>query len=70
MSHKIRAPERVDPRLVAIYREMSPAERLAAGFDATRLVRARLEAHLSVNDGWTPDQIRAEVARRFLRASG
>jgi len=69
MSSNIRAPERIDPRLVAIYREMTPDERLAAAFDATRFVRSRLEAHLGANEGWTQEQIRSEVARRFLRAS-
>ena len=69
MSSNIREPERIDPRLVAIYREMTTDQRLAAGFDATRLVRSRLEAHLGANEGWTPEQIRSEVARRFLRAS-
>lgn len=69
MSSNIRAPERVDPRLVAIYQKMTPEERLAAAFDATRLVRSRLEAHLGANEGWTQEQIRSEVARRFLSAS-
>ena len=65
-----RRPERIDPRLVEVYRRMSPAERLAAAFDMTRLVRSRLEAHLGARDGWTPERVRSEIARRFLRGSG
>ena len=58
--------ERLDARMAAIYRSMSSEQRLAACFDATRLVRSRLEAHLSCREGWTPEQVQAEVARRFL----
>ena len=65
-----RPPELLDPRLVAVYREMSTEQRLAAAFDATSLVRSRLEPHLGAREGWTPEQVRAEIARRFLRGSG
>ena len=70
MKPDVRPPERLDPRLIAIYKEMSHDERLAAAFDATRLVRSRLEAHLGARAGWTPGQVRSEIARRFLRGSG
>ncbi len=65
-----RPPERLDPRLVAIYGRMSPDERLAAAFAATQLVRSRLEAHLGAREDWTPEQVQAEIARRFLHGSG
>ena len=70
MRSDVRPPERLDPQLVAVYREMSPDERLAAAFDATRLVRSRLEAHFGAREGWTPEQVQSEIARRFLRGSG
>ena len=59
--------ERVDERLVESYRRMSPADRIAAAIAATGFVRRRLQTHLEAQPGWTAEQARAEVARRFLR---
>lgn len=36
--------ERLDPAMVAVYRAMSPAERIEAGLAATDMIRDRLRA--------------------------
>ena len=59
--------ERLDPQLIESYRRMSPSDRIATSIAATRFVRQRLQTHLEGQPGWTPEEARAEVAKRFLR---
>lgn len=70
MPHEPFGSDRPDPQMVAIYRRMTPEQRLAAAFAHTRFVRERLEAHLSARPGSSPEQVRAEIARRFRRGAG
>ncbi len=60
--------DRVDARLVPAYQAMDSRQRLAAGFAACALVRARLEAHLrGTRPEWSEEEVKAEIARRYLR---
>lgn len=63
--------ERIDPALVPIYQRMTVPERLAASFAATRLVRARIRAHLGgLHPDWSTAQIETELARRIGHGTG
>jgi hypothetical protein len=57
-----------DPQMVAIYRRMTPPERILAGLAATEMVRDRLRAHLGhLHPDWDREAIEAAVAERLLR---
>ena len=62
--------ELLDPKLVKIFRAMSPDRRIEVGLDMTELVRARLSTHLTESLGLEPDQIGPEISRRHRIASG
>ena len=62
--------ELLDPKLVEIYRAMSPDRRIEVGLDMTDLVRARLTTHLTDSLGLEPDQVGPEIARRHRIAGG
>ena len=63
--------ESVDDQMAAIFREKSVAERLEIAFGASRLVRLRLEAHIStLHPEWKEEDVAKEVARRISCGSG
>ena len=70
MGNRVPVVELPDPRLVEIYRAMSPDRRIEVGLDMTELVRARLKAHLIDSLGFDPDQVGPEIARRHRVAGG
>jgi Rv0078B-related antitoxin len=60
--------ERLDPEVARILRGKSGMERLRLAHDAWELAHERLTAFLaSRHPGWTPEQIRREVATRLSR---
>ena len=51
-------------------RNKTVAQRVSMVFDAEKTLRLMLEAHLKwSNPNWTGEQIRQEIARRWLRES-
>lgn len=59
--------ELLDPVIVKILQNKSPAERLAMAFAANRTMRLRLEGHLrTYHPEWTHAQIHGEIAKRML----
>ena len=51
-------------------RGKTAAERVEMVFDAERTLRMMLEAHLKWRyPNWTDEQVREEIARRWLRES-
>lgn len=64
---KPRYIEVVDDAMTAIYRDKTPAERLAMVFAGNRTMRLRLEGHLrTYHADWTDAEIQQEIARRML----
>ncbi len=58
--------ERLDPLLVPSYRAMSPAQRLAAGFETIEFMRERIRAHLRhQNPDWPGERLESELAARI-----
>lgn len=65
--HQETPVERLDPVMVPIYRQMTPAQRIQAGLAATELVRDRLRAELAHrHPNWSARQVGEAVARRLL----
>lgn len=61
--------ERLDPDMVAVYRAMTPAQRIVSGLSATDLIRERLLASLrELHPDWTAEAISRAVSRRMLGA--
>jgi hypothetical protein len=59
--------EVLDPAIVEILKQKTPAERLAMVFAANRTMRLRLEGHLKTyHPDWSDKQIQAEIAKRML----
>jgi len=59
----------LDPEMIAVYRAMTPAERIQAGLAATELVRDRLRAEtIHRHPDWDREQVEREVARRILES--
>lgn len=55
--------------MVAVYRAMTPAQRVAAGLSATDLIRDRLYASLrESHPDWTSEAISRAVSQRMLGA--
>jgi hypothetical protein len=55
------------PRVVAIMRRMTPAERIQRASDMHRAAREMLESQVrSLHADWTDEQVRTEVRRRLL----
>jgi len=62
--------DRLDDQIAAIYRRMTPAQRLAIAVDANETARALLAAQIRRRQGeLTAEQVQAEVARRMLGES-
>ena len=62
--------EILEPEMVAVLRDKTPAERVAMVFDANRTLRLRIAGHLlTCHPDWTSEQIAAEIARRMLLGS-
>ena len=56
----------VDPEMVAVLRQKSPAERLAISWELWEFARELLDAHLqSTHPDWSDEQRSREVARRM-----
>ena len=70
MADRVPRIELLDPRLIKIYRAMSPDRRIEVGLDMTELVRARLTTHLTDFLGLESEQVGAEIARRRRIAGG
>ena len=61
--------ERLDPDMVAVYRAMTPAQRIVSGLSATDLIRERLLASLrELRPEWTAEAISRAVSWRMLSA--
>ncbi len=59
--------EMVDEQMAAIYRAMTPAQRVAIMFDANETMRKLLRGRIMTDHPeWDTDQVNAEVARRML----
>ena len=59
--------ELLDPAIVEVLKNKTPAERLTMVFAANRTMRLRLEGHLRTHHpDWDDDQIQREIARRML----
>lgn len=57
----------LDPDIVDVLKQKTPAERLAMVFSANRTMRLRLEGHLRTRyPDWDSAQLQAEIARRML----
>lgn len=69
-----RPPHRVellDPAVVAVYRGMTPAERLRAGFETSALTRQVVRGSLrGLHPDWPDERIEAAVAERFRGGAG
>jgi len=62
--------ENANARQAAIYRAMSPTQRLQQAVRMNRQMRSLMEAGLRAqHSDWTPAQRRREIARRILHAS-
>jgi hypothetical protein len=62
--------EVIDEATAAMYRAMTPAQRVAIACDAHETARAILRARVrSENPSWTEEQVSREVARRLMRES-
>ena len=62
--------EILEPEVVKMLRNKTVAQRVSMVFDAEKTLRLMLEAHLKwSNPNWTGEQIRQEIARRWLRES-
>ena len=62
--------EVLDPDVVAMLRNKTVAERVEMVFDAENTLRLMLDAHLKWrHPDWTDEQVREEIARRWLRES-
>ncbi|MBA3585182.1 MAG: UbiX family flavin prenyltransferase [Gemmatimonadetes bacterium] len=58
--------ERLDPLVVPAYRAMSPAQRLATGFETIEFMRERIRAHLRhQNPDWPGERLESELAARI-----
>jgi len=58
---------RMDPAISEICARWTPAQRLRAGDYLTRCVRRELTNDVASNHpNWSPDEVRREVARRWL----
>ena len=59
----------VDARQAAIYRAMTPAQRLSQALSMNRQMRSLMDAGLrSAHPEWTAEQRRREIATRVLYA--
>ena len=68
-SHSAIRVERLDARLVRVYRAMTPAQRVSAGLSATDLIRDRLRATLrESHPEWTEEAVAEAVSHRMLGA--
>ncbi len=62
--------DRPSPEQIAIYRAMTPAERLAQADALNRMARDLRAAHeRAQHPDWTDEQVAAHVRRVFLRAA-
>jgi hypothetical protein len=62
--------ELIDGDFARVLRGKTPAERIAMGFEANRILRLRLEGHFrTTHPEWSDRQIAAETARRMLDGS-
>ena len=56
--------------MVAVYRAMTPAQRVVAGLSATDLIRDRLFASLrELHPSWTDEAVARAVSQRMLGAA-
>jgi len=56
-----------DPVIVRRLRQLTPEERLRSGLEHSVFLRRQARAFLeSLHPDWSPDQVNAEMARRFL----
>jgi len=56
---------------VPVYRDMTPAQRVAAGLSATDLIRDRLHATIrQAHPEWTDQAVTRAVSERMLGARG
>jgi len=63
--------ERLDAAVVPVYRDMTPAQRVAAGLSATDLIRDRLHATIrQAHPEWTDQAVTRAVSERMLGARG
>ena len=63
--------EMLEPEVVEMLRGKTAAERVEMVFDAEKTLRMMLEAHLKWRyPNWTDEEVRQEIARRWLRGSG
>lgn len=61
--------ERLNPDMVAVYRAMTPAQRIVSGLSATDLIRERLLASLrEIHPDWTTEAVSRAVSQRMLGA--
>jgi hypothetical protein len=61
--------DRLDPRMVPVYRRMSSGQRVQAGLAATEMIRDRLRAHLrGLHPEWDEPRLERAVAERLLAA--
>ena len=59
--------EVIDDAMAAIYRAMTPAQRVAITCDANRTARLMLAAQIRrLHLDWSDEQVTTEVARRML----
>jgi hypothetical protein len=59
----------VQARQAAIYRAMTPGQRLEQALRMNRQMRSLMEAALRAeHPGWTPEQLRRVIAERILHA--
>jgi len=59
--------ELADEALVEVLRGWTPEQRLAAAARRSRYMRRALRAQLeSLHPEWSPERLRAELARRYL----
>lgn len=62
--------DRPSPEQIAIYRAMTPAERLRQSYALNWTARRLRAAHeRALHPEWTDEQVEAHVRRVFLRAS-
>jgi hypothetical protein len=58
--------ERLDPKLVEVYRSWSPEKRMKVGSDQMLFVRAFLRSAVTdKHPDWNEDEIQREIARRI-----
>lgn len=67
--HSAAHVECLDADMVAVYRAMTPAQRVATGLSATDLIRDHLSASLrELHPDWTSEAISRAVSQRMLGA--